>query len=59
MYLGKVHTSAGHVREAQDAWRRAISIVENTTSADAGQLRAKLAELVDRHATPGGGLAVR
>ena len=50
-HIGEAHYAAGHPDEARVAWEEALAILDDLHHPDAGQIRAKLAELGARPAT--------
>jgi tetratricopeptide (TPR) repeat protein len=53
-HIGEAHLAAGHPEEARAAWEEALAILDDLHHPDAGQLRAKLAELgADQRPAPG------
>jgi len=43
--IGDAHHAAGNPQEARGAWQQALAILDDLHHPDAGQIRAKLAEL--------------
>jgi DNA-binding SARP family transcriptional activator len=46
-HLGDIQHAAGELRQAREAWQQALAILDDLQHPDAGQVRAKLADLND------------